>query len=125
MEYKTALDPDEWYSWKRTHPEQYKIIKQYILSKFPFVTVEYKGTIHTNLLIPRLYFTFGEMLGFLSKHHHLKTYVHIHYNERKHYKGGTYTRIAIDHDAVPITLMCDYMWHEVRSLLAQHKNLLS
>jgi hypothetical protein len=124
VEYKTAVEPQEWYSWKRSHPQEYKIIKAYVLQRFPVVTVEYEGQTHTNLLIPRLYFTFGEMLGFLTTYRHLQDYEHIHYTELPHYKGGTYVQIGIDFKAVSITEMCDYLWLEVRRLLKTWKNLL-
>lgn len=42
MEYKTILEPHEWYSWRREHPAEYKINKAYILDRFAFVTVDYE-----------------------------------------------------------------------------------
>lgn len=122
--YKKAVDPDDWHRFKREHPDQYRIIKAYAVKTFPFVTIDYQGVTYTNLLIPRLQFDIGGMFGFLSKHHHLRKYEHIDYQELPHYKDGTYLTIRIDHEAVPMSFLCDYMWLEVRRLLAYHKNLL-
>jgi hypothetical protein len=101
-----------------------KIIKAYLLKRFPFCTEEYEGTTYTNLLIPRRFFNLGEIFGFLSTYHYLGKYKYISYRKRPHYKGGTYTTIHID-KGLSITEMCDYIWSEVVKLLATHKNLLS
>ena len=96
MEYKSILEPHEWYGWKREHPDEYKIIKTYLLKRFPFCTEEHEGTTYTNLLISRRFFNFGEMFGFLSTYHYLGKYKHISYSKRPHYRGGTCTTIHID-----------------------------
>ena len=64
MEYKSILEPHEWYGWKRKHPDEYMIIKAYLLKRFPFCTEEYDGTTYTNLLIPRRFFTLEKCLVF-------------------------------------------------------------
>lgn len=105
MEYKTVLEPHEWYTWKREHPAEYQIIKAYILHHFLFVTVPYKGVPHTNLLIPRRYFTYGLMQCFLLQYRHLQKFEHMDFIE----KGGNYVSIQVDYDAVLLYAMCDYM----------------
>src|SRR5215210_6595843 len=110
MECKTSIEPELWYSWKRAHPEEYKIIKDYVLQRFSFVTVEYKGQTCTNLLIPRLYFTYGEMTHFLARYRHLRDYEYIKYKEHDHYEGGTFITIDIDFEAVSMQELCDYVW---------------
>ena len=120
MDYTTSVEPREWYSWKRAHPKEYKVIEEYIFDRFSFVTLDYEGQTYTNLLIPRLFFTYGEMLGFLSRYHHLREYEHIRYSEYPYYKGGTQVRISIDFKAIAQQETCDYMWREVRELLACH-----
>lgn len=124
-DYKTTLTSEEWYGFKRTQPEEYRIIKNYIRDANWYPPIRYGGIQFVELVIPRRWFTFGQMLGFLSKHRHLGEYEFIDYEERPHYKGGTYTTIGIDYEAVPMNVMCDYMWLEVRRLLARNKNLLS
>ena len=124
MEYKTNVEPHEWYSWKRAHPREYKVIEEYIFQRFTFVTIDYKGQTVTNLLIPRLFFTWAEMLRFLARFRHLREYQHIRYTERTCFEGKKYLAYDFDDDAVAWEKRCDYVWLEVRRLLSAHKNLL-
>ena len=90
-DYKTTLTPEEWYGFKRTHPKEYRIIKNHIRDANWYPPIRYGGIQFVELVVPRRWFDFGLMLDFLTKHRHLGEYEFIAYKERPHYRGGTYT----------------------------------
>jgi hypothetical protein len=110
---RDTLTPEEWYGYKREHPQRYRVLIGHVRES------NWRGYRHEGWaydwapppVIPRVWFSWQQMVMFLVKHRELKDYKHISITSRP---DG---RISYSWD-VSYKNQCDYFWSEVKDVLA-------